>query len=308
MAIDYKALAAKAVASGVDMTKASKGGSDDYVPPAAGPTRVRFISYIEVGKHKESYLGKPKIENQAYLTFELSGPKHPPTVTESGERIPHRISFKVSVSLNEKANFYKLFQKLNHAGKARHIAELLGEAYKATVVHRKYAKKGEDKAAPATWTGIAAELSIKGSGFTFEPARYELVDPETGPTGEFALLKVDPPISPIKCFLWDYADKEQWDSVFIDGEYPARTDEKTGVITAPAKSKNQFQNLIKLAENFKGSVIHGVLAAGGAVIDIPDAESGRDGAEEADETAAVNDAAPAVPTGAAADDALNGIV
>lgn len=302
--IDIKALAAKAAAEGKDMNVAVAGGGGDYEPPAAGPCRLRFISYIEAGKQEYTMQGKPTTyKDTAILTFEVSGPKHAPTVNDSGEKFPHRITIELPISLNEKANFYKLFRGLNHAGKAKHIAELLGEAYKGTIIHRKYAKRGENKADPSKWTGVAAELYDKSKQvFTIEAPRYELVDPETGPTGEFKVLPVDPPISQLRLFLWDYADKAQWDSIFIDGEYPERKD-KDGKVTAPAKSKNVLQNQIKQASNFKGSPIYAVIAAAGGSLDIPEPESGKapwDGEEQA--------AAPAeTPTGDAATDSLNAV-
>lgn len=299
--VDIKALAAKAVATGKDMNVATTGGGGDYEPPAAGPTRLRFVSYVEVGKQKDTYMGKPRQRDTAILTFELSGPKHAPTDVD-GVKYPHRISVETAISLNEKAHFFKLFRALNHAGKAKHIAELIGEAYKGTVVHRTY--KGRDGK-----ERIAAELFDKAKGiYTIEAPRYELVDPETGPTGEFKVLPVDAPISPLRCFLWDYADKEQWDSIFIDGEYPERKDDK-GVVTSPAKSKNVIQNKVKLAVNFKGSPIYLVLAANGGSLDIPDAESGRDPQDQPTDGEAESAAAPAeTPVGAAATDVLNGIV
>jgi hypothetical protein len=303
------ALAAKAVADGVDMTQAKAGGGGDYTPPAEGPTRLRFVSYIEIGKQKDEFQGKPRNRDKAIFVFELSGPKHPPTVLDDGTKVPMRISIEETVSLNEKANFYKLFTRMNYSGKAKHIAQLLGEAFKARVVHRKYAKKGEPKADPSKWTGIAVELRTKSEGYTIEAPRYEVVD-ENGPTGEFKVLPVDPPLTTIKCFLWNYADKADWDSIFIDGTYEEKKNDK-GEVISPARSKNVYQNKIKLAVNFQGSPIHAVLAAAGGSIDIPDAEDARGGDEapaEDEDAAPSKQAEVATPTGAAADDVLNGVV
>ena len=115
-----KALADKAAATGKNMNEAQQGGGGDYEPPAAGPTRLRFISYVELGKQEDTYMGKPRVRDTAMLTFELSGPKHKPTDID-GVKHPHRISIELPISLNEKAHFYKLFRALNHAGKATHI-------------------------------------------------------------------------------------------------------------------------------------------------------------------------------------------
>ena len=78
MAIDFKALGAKAAAEGADQTKAQAGGGGDYSPPAAGPGLCRFIGYVELGKQKGSFQGKPTIKEKVQLIFELVGKRHPP--------------------------------------------------------------------------------------------------------------------------------------------------------------------------------------------------------------------------------------
>lgn len=301
--MDFKALAEKAAAISKDMNVATTGGGD-YEPPAAGPTRLRFISYIEIGKQKDIVMGKPKVRDTAILTFELSGPKHKPTIGDDGKAFPHRISMELAVSLNEKAHFYRVFRALNWAGKAKHISQLLGESYKGEVVHRKYkGRDGKDR--------INADLYDKAKGvYTIGAPRYEVVNgPESdnpGPTGEFAVLPVDAPISPIKCFIWDLADIDQWNAIFIEGEYAERKD-ADGTVTSPAKSRNVIQAKVRLAENFKGSPIYTVLAANGGSLDIPDAEAGRDETTtQTDETAPAS-SAPETPQGDAATDALNAV-
>lgn len=306
--VDFAAIAAKAVEKGVDMTQATKGGGGDYVPPAEGPTRARLVAYIELGKQDDPFQGKPRKREKCLMVFELSGPKHPPVIKDDGTKMPIRITVEEALSLNDKANFFKIFQQLNYAGKAKHIAQLLGEAYKAHVYHRKYKRRdGTD--------GVEAELRSKLGGYSFQAPRYEIVG-EDGPTGEMAVLKVDPAITPIKMFLWDHADMDQWNSLFIEGTYEERKNEKGEVIKA-AKSKNVFQNRIKLASNFIGSPIHALLAANGQNIDIPDAEDGKDPdaapADDHDVTADIPGQSGAVDvaqsmTAAQQTDALAGVV
>ena len=295
--IDFKALGAKAAAEGKDMTKAVQGGGGDYEPPAAGPCRLRLIAYIELGKQKGTFQGKPVVKEKVQLVFELSGPKHQPKVMDDGTKLPHRITVTENLSLNEKANFFKLFTRMNYAGAATHMAQLVGEAYLGTVYHRTYkGRDGKDR--------IAVDLSNKADGYSIRPPRFE--DPETG---ELRVIAVDPPISALRCFLWDYADKEQWDSLFIDGEYPERKDDK-GVVVAKAKSKNVLQHAVLRAVNFDGSPLHALLAAGGGTIDIPDAEDGADAAPESAGEALAGAAASAgteKPASAAADP-LAGVV
>lgn len=274
---DFKALGAKAAAEGKDMTQASAGGGGDYAPPAAGPCRLRFIGYVEGGKHKGSFQGKATNKEQAWLIFEVSGKAYPPTVSEDGTVHPIRITCKLDKSLNEKAHFFKLFQRMNYKQQAKHIAELLGEAFKGEIVHRKWLGKQDGK------ERIEAELFRKGDGYTIAPPRVEDDEAEGG----YRTMEVAPAISPIRCFLWDYADMDQWASLFIDGAYPERKDAQ-GKVIAPAKSKNTLQNFVKTATNFEGSPIHQLLVAGGVAIDIPDAEDPAEGNESSAATPAAS--------------------
>ncbi len=298
MAIDFKALGAKAAAEGKDMTVAQAGGGD-YSPPPEGPCRVRFIGYVELGKQKGTFQGKPTIKDMVELTFEVHGKAYPVEIADDGTKHPVRIGFDIPLSLNEKAHFYKLFQRMNHTQQAKHMAELLGNGYKAQVVHEKWTKDGKE---------YCKAVLKAADGYTIQPARVEDDEVEGG----WRALEVPAAISPIRCFLWDYADKEQWASLFIDGEYPERKD-KDGKVTAKARSKNVFQNKIKQAANFVGSPMHELLTADGTKIDIPDAEDGDEALGNG--SAAATPDAPSSTTSpseqvaalAASPDALSGI-
>lgn len=229
----------KEAAAQTNMNEAQKGGGERRVPEA-GLTRLRFISYIELGKHHDEKYKKDK--NEVILQFELSGPKHPVLELEDGRKVPFIITVRESISLNEKANFYKLFRRMNYTGEFTHIAEMLGKEFLGTVVHSK--SEGSDV--------VYANLRDDG-GYTIRPPFVE--DPETG---ESRKIEVSAPLSPQRCFLWDYADKEQWDSIFVDGRWDDKKDEKTGE-TTPGKSKNIYQLRIKEAKNFIGSPISEIL-------------------------------------------------
>jgi hypothetical protein len=261
----FKNLAAvidKAVAEGADQTVAKTGGGEQSIA-AEGPVNLRLVAYIELGKKEKSYQGKPKIVEEVSLTFELSGRNHPPIETDNGP-VPQRITITESLSLNEKARFFKLFQLLNYKGTAKHCAALLGAAYRGRIIHREYT--GRDNKPHK----IAELYDRKLGAYTITAPRVEVTDPETGePTGEYREVKVAAAASPLRCFIWSHADKEQWDSLFIDGEYAERKNE-AGEVTAPAKSKNQFQLRIRAALNYKGSPIQKLLANGGAELDLPD--------------------------------------
>lgn len=301
MAIDKATLLAKAKATAPDMNKAVVGGESgpslhEMVPE--GVARCRFVGYIEIGKQKQQYKGdpQPKIEDQVILAFEISGPKVKPR--EDGK--PHIIELRpMKKSLNEKAKFFKIFQRLNYAGTATHIAELLGQGYLTTVYHRTY--KGNDGK-----DHVAVDLNKKGELIELRPPRFE--DPETG---EIRSVAVDPAKGAERLFLWDHADLEQWASIFVEGEYPERKNE-AGEVTSKARSKNVVQAKIKAATNFRGSPIYTVLASNGQSIDIPEAEVPTD--DDEDETLNVPGQRPATeapweaPSGQAADDLLNGVV
>ena len=305
---DFKALGALAVASsGKDMTKAQAGGGD-FEHPKEGFCLLRLVGYFEIGKQKGTYQGKPTLKDKVQLAFEVSGPNHQPRIAEDGTKYPIRITVEETFSLSEKARFFKLFRTMNYKGEAQHMVQLLGEPFKARIIHRKFKRRQDTEASGPT--GIAVELYDKNAGaFTIAPPRTEIIDNDTGmPTGEIKVLQVPAAITPLKAFLWDHSDLDDWNAMFIEGEYPERRDDK-GVVTAPAKSKNILQNTIKGAANFKGSPIYNLIAAAGGNLDLPAPEdmTGDEVEDEAPATPAKVEPVK-VPEGAEADDALNAVV
>lgn len=250
-----------------NMNEAETGGGGELRVPEAGLCRLRLITYIERGNHHDETYKKDK--DEVYLQFELSGPKHEPFEV-SGKKIPFIISITENLSLNEKANFYKLFKRMNHTGEFTHMAQMLGKEFLGTVVLRK-SKDGKK---------TYANLRDDG-GYTIRPPYVE--DPETGETRK---IEVQPALTPLKCFLWNYCDQEQWDSIFIDGRWDDQTDE-AGNVVKEGRSKNIHQNRIKEAQNFPGSPAAELLFAGGSA-DLPDAEK----PERKDEAANSNSADP----------------
>lgn len=252
--LDYSKLIEQAANEGPDYNEAVSSGGGDREPPAAGMTRLRFISYIEIGEHMEGKKGEEKRKNMAKLQFELSGPKHPVKVLEDGRKIPHVITITLPISRNEKSNYYKLFKRMNWDGKAKIMAQLLGRDYLGTVVHR-VVGEGDSK---RTYANLRDD-----GGYTIRPPFNE--DPETG---ESRRIEADPALTPIKCFLWDYCDKAMWDALFIDGRYDDKKDDAGNVIKEGA-SKNYWQNLIRSALNFPGSPL-AALISGGDELNLPD--------------------------------------
>lgn len=293
MAIDYKALGAKAAAEGADQTKAVSGGGD-YAPPAAGPALCRLVGYIELGKQKGTFKGAPTIKDKVRLIFELVGKRH---ATAEDEQ-PHRITVDETFSLNEKANYFKLFNRMNYKQDAQHMVQLVGEGFKCEVVHDKWTdRQGKER--------TDAVLRNAG-GYTISPPRKEDEDSETG----WVDVAVPPARSTPRVFLWNYCDLEQWGGLFIEGEYPERKNEK-GEVTAPAKSKNVLQAKVMAATNFVGSPIHTLLLANGQKLDLPNVGE-EDDREGNDNSAAAPSAAAGAPSTPAvvspSNDKLGGIV
>lgn len=246
--LNIQAIANLAAQQGPNMNEAKTGGG--YTPPAAGMAIAILVGYVETGMHASEYQGKPKAPAPMFeAVFELHSQNHSQRVGEDGKRIAERITVRGSISLNEKATFYKLFKKLNHDGKATHMAQLVGKHWLVRVINT---TKGEG-AEKRTYAALKDE-----SGFTFQPP-VRPGDPLTG--GADTPIACPERLSPLRLFLWDFATKDQWDSIFIDGEYEEERD-ASGKVTRAAKSKNIWQDKIRTATNFAGSPIAELLAAG----------------------------------------------
>ena len=271
---------------GTDQSKASAGGGD-YTPPEKGMTGARLVGYYEVGQHEFEYQGKKKTQNEVQLVYELIGKKHPPRELEGGEKVPVRITWTTNLSQNEKAWFFKTFNTVREEGD-KHFVQLLG---RPVILNIEHVEKGEgnDKR-------VYANIE-KGSIRKPVLQVPEMLDGE--PTGNLIdqPFNVGPAISELKAFVWDFADAEMWDSIYIAGEFPERKDEKTGKITAAAKSKNVLQLKIASALNFKGLPCYDYAASKltGGTIQRADVEKLAD---------QIGDVANAPPT----DDPMKGIV
>lgn len=207
--------------------------SDGYAPPSVGTAHARLVGYYEVGKHPGEYQGQPRVYDEVKLVFELSGPNHQPRQLPDGTRVPQRITVNEKKALGAKANFFRLFGMMNYAGKATHMAQLLGEAYLVEISHSK-SKDGK-----RTYANLRDANGYKVRGPSFQ-------DPISGVTVN---VNVAPPLTEPRAFLWDMVDVEMWDSIHVHGEYEAKTDDK-GNVTQPARSKNVLQNYIKEAINW----------------------------------------------------------
>lgn len=257
------ATVAQAAAESANLSEASKGG-DGYVPPATGPCIGTLISYIDLGMRlKPGFQGAPaKKVRRAELRFELAGPNHKPRESDDGTKTPQTLAVKVWLppagkQPSSKSGFYKLFSKLNHA-KDPNIkipAQCLGMHYRLNIEHEKFTPSGQSEEITFASIGGAQD------GYRIMPALVDVSDELGNITGQRAIPKPEL-FGTIRCFLWEYADKGMWDSLFIDGEYEEKKDDK-GNVTHPAKSKNVIQETIKEALDWVGSPMQQILAAGG---------------------------------------------
>ena len=147
----------------------------------------------------------------------------------------------MNLSTNEKAGYFKMFSRLRTEEK--HFVQLLGQSVLLNVVHK---ERGE---------GDKKRVYANIDKDTVRKPIYQV--PETDEDGEIIGIKEQPfpvgaALSDLKAFVWDFADADMWDSIFIEGEYPERKDEKTGKVVAEAKSKNSIQLEIARSLNFKG--------------------------------------------------------
>ncbi|WCD56053.1 hypothetical protein [Caulobacter phage BL198] len=226
-----------------DQSVASAGGGERQLPEE-GLAQLRFVEYLELGKFEETYEGQKKVVEKVILTFELFGPKWP--VDDNGK--PQRMSWDMTKSTSEKSHYFKLFKRMNADGTATHMAKLLGKAFLGNVRHVPTKKDPTKK---------YASLRDLNNQFTIRPPMQE--DAITGTVVE---VPVPAFYGPIKVFLFDLASKAMWDSLFIDGMYEEKRDEK-GEVTHPAKSKNWLQERIMSAKNFPGSKLAAMVQAGG---------------------------------------------
>lgn len=264
MTYDLKAKIAEAKKTGPNMNEAQAGG--EYTPPAAGIARARLVGYFELGTHEEEFEGKKRDREKVDLVFELSGPNHEPIKAADGTLIPIRITAQETLSFSEKAHFFKLFASMNaaHGGTATHMAELLGKPFIVEVFHRK-SKDGK-----RTYANLRGPNGYNVKGTTVQ-------DPLTCKP---VLVEVAAALTDVKAFIWDVADKEMWDTIYIDGKYPERKDEKTGEVVSPERSKNVIQEKIMSAKNWKTHPLAAVVAAGSQEPDLPDAETPERGTPE----------------------------
>lgn len=208
----------------VDMTETGTGGGayEDVLLPK-GDYYGHFVEYVEYGKriptNNGKPTGKPAVLN-ARVCFIVYGP--------NGEKKRIR-SWYLPVFNSERANFKKLFDRLNYDGNTKHAAQKLGTAWVIPV---------EQHTSKAGKTSNVIDYSLLRPLPKFDPN-----------TGEPIVI---PALNPedVKVFLWNNPTKETWDSLYIDG------------VKDDGTSKNFIQEDIMKAVDFEGSPLQQMLTGG----------------------------------------------
>ncbi len=230
MTVNVSDLISQLEGAKVDLTVPTQGAPREVIP--AGSARARLVGYIETGVHlRPANNGYKETRNMAaQLLFEISGPKHPPIEIDGQMVLPIITVFLDNVSTNEKAGYFKLFQKMNERYGAKHYTGLLGKTFKVVVHH--YAKG--DKVIAKLTNPISNEIDVA-------PPFVENAD-----TGELIELTVAPQVSPTRCFLWNFPSVAQWKSL-------------TFQVDSTEDSYSQKQ--IKASLGFVGSKVEEVVTA-----------------------------------------------
>lgn len=263
MTFDLNSIIDQAANESADMSEASKGGTGP-TPPAAGTCIATLVGYIELGlRIKKGYKGgADKRVRKARFILELAGGSNPHTKTEGDNPVTIAKRINVNVWLppagkqaSEKSGYYKVFSAFNADKSAKIPAQCLGRHVKVIVSQEKFTnEQGEE----ITYGSVGNATD----GFRISPATIDLTDEAGMPTGEVKLIPAPPVISSQRCFLWDYANKQMWDSLFIEGEYEA-VEAADGKPARPAKTKNVIQEELKGALDWVGSPIQSILQDGG---------------------------------------------
>ena len=206
----------------VDMTQTGGGGFEDVLLDP-GEYYGHFVEYVEYGKRIPTNNGKPTGKPAVLNTrvcFIVYGP----------DGLKKRIrSWYLPVLNSERANFKKLFDRLNCGKDIQHAAQKLGTAWVLPV--EQHTSKAGNTSNIIDYAGMRPLPKF---------------DPNTGQP--IVLPDLDP--DDVRIFLWNNPTKETWDSLFIDGKKEDGT------------SKNFIQEDIMKAADFEGSPLQQMLTGG----------------------------------------------
>ena len=251
-----------------DQTETSVAGDFERELIPEGPNFLRFVEYIETGKHpRKAYQGKEKPPAESVrLTFECVHPKKSIIEYEVDgvkKKRGQLITVRVSKSLSDKATFKKLFNAMTYGRDSiKHFAQMLGEPFCGTIYHNK--SKGTDGKEV-----VYANLNNSDGVYSISAPKH--YDPLTDVTTDLT-NHIPAPFAPVRIFLWNNPTKATWDSLFIDGTRTVKDGDKETEV-----SKNWLQEQIMSALNYEGSPLHQMLHG---VSDLPVTEAAKPEAKQ----------------------------
>ena len=203
--------------------------------PEAGACQLRFVGYVELGKHYSTFKGvqKKNPDREVKLTFEIVSPRH-----TKGKDYPVTVSLNtLNISTNTKSKYHKLFKAMAMGDESiKHLAQCLGKGYCGKIFHTSYKnKKGEEVTFATLQNPDTKEFAI------FPPV---VEDFETGETRK---VNIAPAKSEIICFVWNKPLLKMWNAIHIEGT------------TDDGRSKNWMQERCLEAIDFKGSPLQAML-------------------------------------------------
>jgi len=197
--------------------------------PRAGIAMLRYVGYIETGKHMpKDPTHKPNYK--CIHIFELHHPDHLIEL-EGGTKIPQRMFVHQGKGSTAKSAYRKLFSVMNTAqqGRYNHFIQMMGTAFLADIHHSDYKDT------------TYANLQLEGAWSLRAPAMVDVLTNIATP------VPIPETSGVILGFLWEndnISDTDyvvMWDSLFIEGV----RDDKS--------SKNWIQETIIDSMEWEGS-------------------------------------------------------
>ena len=255
-----KAKANAVAATAEDMNEAVSGGGGGRLIPA-GQYVGRIVEYVDLGLQPQEYQGKakdPAPEIRLGICLFYSNPEKP------GDPDPYVIRPReLAISRNEKATAFKAFAAMNYKRdpNIKHFAQFIGEPF-LFHIDVKTAKESKRQYNAVVWDKTAPAI---------HPVTKQPYDVPQAPDELYRI------------FLWDNPTKEDWDSLYIEGERDDGT------------SKNFVQEKILAALDYQGSQLQLLLEGAGGLVAPAQAAQAPQAAAPAVPPATPAAAAPAAP-------------
>tara|TARA_R110000851_G_scaffold56999_1_gene133073 strand:- start:259 stop:1224 length:966 start_codon:yes stop_codon:yes gene_type:complete len=237
------------------------GGGFTDTPAEPGVALFRLREVLEFGKVMGEYNGKPKESQPVSLVFELVHPRHAINKDDGSFVRNHEVTVRLNKSFNEKAKYFKLFNKLNHDGsalvqdgKTPSFLSFIGKAFYGAI-HHNLSKDGKK-----TYVNLD-----KDGEYTIGAPQIPEIDQQLQtPTGNYTQIPVPEMSGSQRVFLWetgvnDAMYRKMWESIAIVGE------KKDGT-----PFKNWIQEQISDSAvniNWEGSRAQGLFAADHAALE-----------------------------------------